>query len=84
MPSCFAALEQEIERKENQVLGLALRQGCLKRRKVGRSVGVEGDDLTVDDAIRRLQRGIRNGAEFRRPIEPLADFQRDLSSSTRN
>ena len=39
---------------------------------------VEGDDLSINDAIGQFAGGRRYRAEFGRPIQALAGFQRDV------
>ena len=53
LSSQVRALEEEkVEGEEDQVIGLPLGQGCLQPGEIGRTAMIEGDDLTVDQAIR--------------------------------
>ncbi|MHC2538448.1 hypothetical protein ACVJMY_008017 [Bradyrhizobium diazoefficiens] len=71
--------EQEIEGKEDEVLGLAIRQRGLERGKVRRAVVVERDNLAVDHGLRQRIRLLRDGGELVGPVETLAGLQRRLA-----
>ena len=51
----FAVGEQQIEREEDQIVGLAVGKRGLQRRKIRRAIMVERDDLAVDQRIGELR-----------------------------
>ena len=78
-PQIVAAFEQQVESEVDKRIGLALGKGCLERREIRRAVFVEGANLAIDDRIRQLAGGSRNGRIFVGPIKALTGLQGRLA-----
>jgi hypothetical protein len=48
----LAFKKEKIEGKEDQILGIPFRQGRLESREIRGATMIQGDDLSVDQAIR--------------------------------
>src|ERR1700677_777239 len=75
----LAAFEQQIQREIDQRIGLAFGKGRLESRKIGGAIFVEGADLAIDDRIRQLPGGGRDGLKSGGPIQALTGLQRNLA-----
>ena len=64
--------EQQVEGKVDQLVGLVVGQGRLKRGEIRRAVLVQRHDLAVEQAIGQRARGLGDAAELGGPVEPLA------------
>ena len=71
--------EQQVERVEDQILGLAVGDRGLQRREVRRAVVIERDDLAVDHHVRQRAALPGDGGELFGPVEALAGFQGRLA-----
>ena len=81
----LAAGEQQVEREEDQVIGLAVRQRRLQRRKIRDAVLIERDDLAVDQADREaISLRSAMAPNFSVQSSPLRVFSATSPSSTRN
>src|SRR5262249_54463488 len=69
--------KQQVEGEEDQIVGLAVGDRSLQRRKFGHTLMIERDDLAVDQRIRQRARLFRNRPELSRPIEALAGLERN-------
>ena len=65
-PQILAACEQQIEGEIDERIGLALGKSRLQRREIRRAVFVERAYLAIDDRIRQLAGGSRDGRDISR------------------
>ena len=72
----LAVGKQQIERIKDQIVGLALGDGCLQGRKVGRAVLIERDDFAIDQQIGQRACLLGDSPELVGPVQPFAGFQR--------
>ena len=79
IPKVFPLGEQQVERKENQFIGLAVGNRCLQRGKVRRAILIKRDDFAVDEHIPQPGCLFRDSAELVRPVQTFAGLQRDLA-----
>ena len=75
----LAAFEQQIEGEIDERVGLSFGKRSLKRGKIRGAVFVQRTDFSVDDRVRQLAGGSRDGRIFGGPVEPLAGLQRCLA-----
>ena len=68
-------INQQIEGKEDKILGISLGQRGLERRKIRCAVCVEGDDLPIDDAVWKVRGRLGDRVKLRRPVQALARSQ---------
>ena len=71
--------KQEIERKENEIAGLVVRDRGLQRGKTGHAVVVQRDDFAVDQRIGQRPGCFRDGAELVGPVQPFSGQQRHIA-----
>ena len=71
--------KQQVERVEDQILGLAIGQRGLQRREIRRAVVIERDDLAVDHHVRQCAAVPGDGGELFGPVEAFAGFQGRLA-----
>src|SRR5947209_16069320 len=64
--------EQQIEREENEIIGLAVGNGGLQAREIRRAIVVERDNLAIDQHIRKLACLFRDAFEFAGPIQTFS------------
>ncbi len=77
----LATFEQQIEGEIDECVGLAFGQSGLKRGEVRGAVFIQGTNFSVDDGVRQIAGGSRDGRIFGGPVEPLARLQGCLASS---
>ncbi len=75
----LAVGEQQVERIEDQLVGLAVGNRSLQRGEIRHGAVIEGDDLAVDQHVGQRGALFRDGAELLRPVQPLAGLERRLA-----
>ena len=70
-PQILALREQQIESKEDEIVGALVGEGGLQRREIGGAMVVERHDLAVDDCVGQARRRLRDGGEFPVQSRPL-------------
>lgn len=76
----FVSGEEQVEGKEDEVIGFPFRQGGLKRCEVGRSVFIERTDLAIDQTIGEPSSRCRDCRPFLRPVQTFAGFERHIAA----
>ena len=71
--------EQQIEREENEIVGLAVGKCGLQRGKIRRAVMVERDDLAVNKHIGKRASLVRNRLKLFGPVQAFSGLQRGLA-----
>src|ERR1700733_5296724 len=71
--------EQQIERKEDELVGLAVGNRSLQRREIRVSLLIERDDLAVDQTIGQRTGLLGDGQEFVGPVQPFAGSKHSVA-----
>ena len=71
----LATFEQEVEGEIDERVGLAFGKGRLKSGEIRGAILVQGAYLAIDDRVRQLAGGSRDGRIFGGPVETLAGLQ---------
>ena len=76
----FAVRKQQVEGKEDQMIGLAVGYRRLQRGKIRRAMVVERNDLAIDEPIRQRARLFRDSGELVGPVQAFAGLEPGLAA----